>query len=350
MRTFAHHQPESVAAAVALLEQYGGRARANAGGTDLLGVLKDDIHADYPAAVIDLKRIPGLAGISVAQDGALVVGALTTLADLAASSVVAAGWPAIAVAARSVATPQLRAMGTVGGNLCQEVRCWYYRYPRAVGGPIACLRKAAKGCPALRGDNRYHALVRAGTCAAVCPSDLAVVLRALGATVSIAGPKVGPGAVAEAGRAPVSTGPARRALPVEELYLSLGLALAPGELVTDVRVPAAAKGAVAAFAKFTVRESVDFAVVSLASTVTAADGVCMAARFVFGGVAIGPWRDAGAEAALVGSPLDDAVIGVAVGSVLAGAKPLPGNGYKLDIARTLARRALEAAAAAPGVP
>jgi xanthine dehydrogenase YagS FAD-binding subunit len=333
MKSFAHHQPQSLTQVVALLAEYGGRARLNAGGTDLLGVLKDDIHADYPAALVDLKRIPGLTGISVGDDGALTLGALTKLADVADSPLVATGWPALATAARAVATPQLRAMGTVGGNLCQEVRCWYYRYPRSVGGPIACLRKGAKGCPALRGDNRYHALVRAGTCAAVCPSDLAMALTALGATVTIAG----------AGAA------GARAVPVEELYLPLGLALEAAELVTEVRVPAPAAGTLTDFAKFTVRESVDFAVVSLGSLLTVVDGVCTAARLALGGVAIGPWRDAEAEAALVGRPLDEATIAAVTAAVLTAAKPLPGNAYKLDIARTLVRRALASAGVGRGL-
>jgi xanthine dehydrogenase YagS FAD-binding subunit len=273
----------------------------------------------------------------------LTLGALTTLAAVADSPLVADGWPALVTAARAVATPQLRVMGTVGGNLCQEVRCWYYRYPRSVGGPIACLRKGAKGCPALRGDNRYHALVRAGTCAAVCPSDLAVSLTALGATVTIAGGRAALRDGGDAAAAP-GAGAAARTIPVEELYLPLGLALEAAELVTEVRVPGPTPGTAVGFAKFTVRESVDFAVVSLGSSLTVVDGVCTAARFVFGGVAIGPWRDAEAEAALVGSPLDEATIAAVTAAVLTGAKPLPGNAYKLDIARTLVRRALASAA------
>jgi xanthine dehydrogenase YagS FAD-binding subunit len=241
------------------------------------------------------------------------------------------GWPSLAAAARAVATPQLRVMGTIGGNLCQEVRCWYYRYPRSVGGPIACLRKGAKGCPALKGDNRYHALVRAGTCAAVCASDLAVGLASLGATVTFTGTVA-------------SGSPTTRALPVEQLYRPLDLALAPGELVTEVRVPAPAVGTVTDFAKFTVRESVDFTVVSLASSLTMVDGECSAARLAFGGVAIGPWRDAAAEAALVGHRFDASTIEGAVGAALGSARPLSGNAYKLDIARTLLRRALMSAA------
>ena len=340
MRTFVHHQPASVAEAVVLLARHGDRARPNAGGTDLLGVLKDGIHPDYPEAVIDLKRLPGLAKIETGDDGALRVGALARLADVADSPLVAAGWPALAVAARSVATPQIRAMGTVGGNLCQEVRCWYYRYPRSIGGPIGCTRKGAKGCPALRGDNRYHALVREGTCAAVCPSDLAVALAALGATVTIVGTAAGEGAeiATETGGPPSS-----RVLPVEQLYRPLGLVLGPDELVTEVRVPAPGPGEVTDFLKFTVRESVDFAVVSLGSAITLADGVCTAARLVFGGVAIGPWRDAGAEAGLAGRPFDDVAVDAAVAAVLANAEPLPDNAYKLEIARSLVRRTLRSA-------
>jgi NADPH-dependent glutamate synthase beta subunit-like oxidoreductase/CO/xanthine dehydrogenase FAD-binding subunit len=173
MKTFKHHNAKSLREAAALLGRYGGRAKVNAGGTDLLGCLKDNCASDYPQAIINIKGIAGLEYVKVGSRG-LKVGALTKLNVIARSPEIRKEYPLLAEAARSVATPNLRNLATLGGNLAQDVRCWYYRYPQQIGGPITCLRKGGKICSALVGDNRYHSIFGAAPasdrrCASHCP-------------------------------------------------------------------------------------------------------------------------------------------------------------------------------------
>ena len=157
VKPFVHRNARSIGEAVRLLAKYNGRAKVNAGGTDLLGVMRDRITVDYPEAVINLKRIEGLDQIKTDSKG-IRIGALAKLADVANSPDVKEEYRLLAESAYSVASPHVRNMATVGGNLAQDVRCWYYRYPRRIGGPIICLRKGGKVCSALPGDNRYHSV------------------------------------------------------------------------------------------------------------------------------------------------------------------------------------------------
>src|SRR3974377_1537713 len=157
MKSFIHQDARSIEEAVKLLTQYKGKAKVNAGGTDLLGALKQGCSREYPEAVINIKRISGLDAIRKDAEG-LKIGALTKLADVVKSPEIKGTYGALADAAKSVATPLIRNMCTIGGNLAQDVRCWYYRYPQQIGGPITCLRKGGKICNALTGDNRYHSL------------------------------------------------------------------------------------------------------------------------------------------------------------------------------------------------
>ncbi len=175
MKRFAHHTAQSIREAVRLLKDYEGKAKVNAGGTDLLGAMRDKSLPSYPEAVIDIKSIEGLDYIR--KDGkGLRIGALARLADVAASETVKTEYGLLADAVRTVASPTLRNMATLGGNLAQDVRCWYYRYPRQIGGPIVCLRKGGKICSALAGDNRYHSLFGAAPlaeypCSTHCPAE-----------------------------------------------------------------------------------------------------------------------------------------------------------------------------------
>jgi len=315
----------TVAEACALLAEPGTRARANAGGSDLLGALKDGIYPEPPDLLVDLKTIPGLDAIE-ADEAGLRVGALARLADIARSEPIRAHWPIFSQAAQAVASPQIRNVATLGGNLCQEVRCWYFRYPAGLGGSIDCLRKGGPRCPAVKGDTRYHAIFEGRGCFAVCPSDTAVALAALDAIVVLEGP-----------------GGARRELPVQDVYTPLGTVLEPGELVTAVRVPPPAEEARSAFLKFTVREPIDFAVVSVAASITLRDGVCTDARLVLGAVGPRPYRALEAEARLIGGPIDERAAVEAAEVALAGAKPLRGNAYKVPLARSIVMRAILAA-------
>jgi CO/xanthine dehydrogenase FAD-binding subunit len=176
MKTFKHYNAKSVQEASELLAEYDGNAMINAGGTDLLGCLKDKCVPAYPEAVINIKSIPGLDSIKSNGDE-LQIGALVKLADIAASPKIKRDCPLLAEAASAIASPNIRNMATIGGNLVQEVRCWYYRYPRQIGGPVVCLRKGGKMCNALLGDNRYHSIFGAAPaperrCSNRCPAHI----------------------------------------------------------------------------------------------------------------------------------------------------------------------------------
>ena len=321
MRPFTHFNARSVKEACGLMTEYGGRAVLNAGGTDLLGTLKGENLFEYPEAVINIKTIRGLDKI-VESKGALRIGALAKLSALVNAPLLNERYPSLAEAARTVATPQIRNAGTIGGNLCQDVRCWYYRYPRHIGGPILCARKGKGPCLAVKGDNRYHALMNAKKCFAVCPSDTAVVLAALDGQITIAGPEGG------------------RAIAVTEFYNPMGNSLRRGEMVTEIEVPSVGNESRQAFLKFTLRKPVDFAIVSVATVITLRGGVCTDARIALGAVAAGPVRATKAEKILVGRPVDEKVAADAAEEALAGAKPLSMNAYKIEIAKTLVKRAI----------
>jgi len=174
MRSFKHINARTVGEAGALLKKYKGKAILNAGGTELLSTLKGEYLLNYPEAVINIKTLPGLDYIKE-ERGTLKIGALTKLSDIAKSSLLRESCKALVEAACSVATPQIRNTATLGGNLCQDVRCWYYRYPEQIGGRIVCLRKGGKICNALTGDHRYHSIFGTASvsdypCSSNCPA------------------------------------------------------------------------------------------------------------------------------------------------------------------------------------
>lgn len=321
MRSFTHINAHTIEEAHSLLGKYKGKAVLNAGGTDLLGVLKDEILPDYPEVVINIKTIAGLDSITE-NDGGLTIGSLAKLADIANSRLIKERYPVLVEAAHSVATPQIRNAATIGGNLCQDVRCWYYRYPRHIGGPIQCLRKGSGPCLAVRGDNRYHAIMEGKRCFAVCPSDTAVALAALDACIHVA-----------------STEGERR-IAITEFFSPLGNTLKPGEIVKEIEVPAFVGPTSQRYLKFTLRKPVDFAIVSVASVVTVENGICTDARIALGALAPGPVRSQAAEGLLKGKQINETVAVEAGQIAMAGAKPLSMNGYKIEIAKTLIKRTL----------
>jgi xanthine dehydrogenase YagS FAD-binding subunit len=321
MRPFTHLNARTIKEACKLLAKYDGRAVLNAGGTDLLSTLKEENLFEYPEALINIKTIAGLDDI-VESRGTLRIGALAKLSTLVTSPLLNDRYPALAEAARTVATPQIRNAATIGGNLCQDVRCWYYRYPRHIGGPILCARKGKGPCLAVKGDNRYHAVMGGKKCFAVCPSDTAVALAALDGQIRIAGPE------------------GQRKIAVTDFFNPLGNSLKRGEMVTGIEVPSVAEQSKQTFHKFTLRKPVDFAIVSVASVITVAGGLCTDARIALGAVAPGPARASEAEKMLVGRPLDEKAAAAAGEAALAGAKPLSMNAYKIEIAKTLVKRAI----------
>ena len=307
--------------ALSLIREYQGRAKLIAGGTDLLGSLKDDILPDYPEALINIKTIPGLDKIHENGEG-LRIGPCVKLADMARSPVIKKKYPVLSEAAESVATPEIRNMATLGGNLCQDIRCWYYRYPHEMGGRILCYRKGSGPCHAVKGDNRYHAIMGGKACFAVCPSDMAVALTALDASLKIAGPE------------------GERDVPINDCYDVLGFMPQPDEFLVEVHVPQLPEPAKQNFIKFTLRKPVDFAIASVASVIVAEDGVCKDARLALGAVALTPVRATGAEKALKGKAVDAKTAERAAVAALAGAKPMSMNNHKIEITKALVRKAL----------
>ena len=323
MKPFRHIHARSLSHALELIEEQGDNARLLAGGTDLLGLLKTKAATTYPELVINIKSIPGLDTIQEDEAG-LRIGAMCKLADIIDSPEVKKNFPILTEAALSVATPQIRYMGTLGGNLAQETRCWYYRYPHEIGGRIMCKRKGDGPCLAVTGDNRYHAIFGGKGCFAVCPSDTAVALAALDGQAQVAGPE------------------GERLVDVMEFYHPLGNALAPDEIITEVRIPRLPAGNRQVFIKHRVREAIDFAIVSVGLVMVRKEGYCSSVRIVLGAVAPGPHRALKAEAYLENKSLNPETIHAAAELAVAGAVPLSRNGYKIELAKTLVKRALSA--------
>jgi|WetSurMetagenome_2_1015567.scaffolds.fasta_scaffold03478_9 xanthine dehydrogenase YagS FAD-binding subunit len=339
MKAFKHYNAKTVKEAVKILQNNTGRAKVISGGTDLLGVLKDKILFEYPDIIINIKTIPGLDYIKEDIRG-LKIGTLARLDDIAKSPVIRARYNILAEAAASVATPQVRRMGTIGGNLCQDVRCWYYRYPHQIGGRMPCYLKGGELCYALTGDHRYHSIfggIRVGTglntgkvnrnmsqsCISVNPSDIGVVLMALDAKIKIAGTD------------------GTRIIPIGEFFGTFKNSLKADEIITGIQIPKLQDGANQVFIKHRVRESIDFALISVASVLTLKDGICRNAGIALGAVAPVPFRAVGAEQALKGKPLNSETINAAMQASVEGAVPLRQNKYKVEILKTLVKRALE---------
>ena len=321
MKLFRHTDAKTLSDAIKLLVEHGDKVQLLAGGTDLLGLLKSEAPAAYPELLINIKTIPGLGDIKMNDEG-LRIGALVKLADIAGSPKVKKEYPILAEAALSVAMPQIRNMGTLGGNLAQETRCWYYRYPHKIGSRMMCKRKGEGPCLAVTGDNRYHAIFGGKGCFAVCPSDTAVALAALDAQIRITGPN------------------GERLLDVLDFYNPLGNALGPGEIITEIQIPRPSGDNRQVFIKHRVRESVDFAIVSVGVVSVIREGICSFARIVVGAVAPGPYRAAQAEKLLSGKVLNHETVEAAAEASVVGAVPLSKNAYKIEIARTLVKRAL----------
>jgi xanthine dehydrogenase YagS FAD-binding subunit len=303
------------------LELARGGATVMAGGTDLLGLMKDGIAA--PERIVDIRDLEPLRGWTRAKGKGLRIGALVPLVELETSADLAKLLPIVGEALRPAATLQLRTMGTVGGNLLQRNRCWYFRdeaYP--------CWLKGGVRCFAVDGDNRQHAIIGAEECVAVAPSDLAPALIAYDASVALTG----------------SRGP--RTMPLADLFVTphgrvrREHAIAPDELIVEVRVPENALARRGAFDKAMERKTWSFALVSVAVSVKIIGGVARDARIVLGGVAPIPWRARDAEKVLEGRALDDAACQAAADAALERAEPLKDNGYKVPLARELVRRTL----------
>ena len=319
MHRFELAQATSTAQARELLaEKKGGVLKA--GGIDLLDHLKE--HLLEPPRVVDLKTIPGLDRITVEPDGALRLGPLVTLAKVAAHPAIQKTHPALARACGEAASPQIRNVATLGGNVLQRPRCWYYRLES-----YKCLKKGGDVCFAVGGENRYHVIFGGGPSYAPHPSNAAVALVAYGASFVAEGPKGARTVAAGEFFTPPSKDPERENT------------LAPDEVLTEVRVPAAA-GTKSAYLEVRERAAFDWPLVSAAIAIKAEAGVVKEARVVLGAVAPIPWRSTRTEQALVGKKLDEATITAAARAATVGAQPLSDNGYKVGLVQTLVRRTL----------
>ena len=329
MKAFEWMNATSVAEAVDALKSgpagndLDDTPRAIAGGQDLLTTMKE--YITRPTRVVNLKSIRGLDKIQSDGKGGLRIGALVTLNQLDEDPHVRKSFPGLAEAAHSVGTPQIRHLGTVGGNLCQRPRCWYFRLEEVV-----CLKKGGTECFAATGENKYHAIFGGGPSYIVHPSDLAPMLVALGASVNVTG------------------GDGKRTIPLDKFFtlpadgnLRRENVLKNDDLITEVVVPASKFGANSTYLKFKERDSMDFAMSAVAAAVSmGANKTVSEARIVLGGVAPIPWRVGKAETALVGNAMNKDLLTEVAKVALQGAEPLAKNAYKIPLTQTLVRRAL----------
>jgi len=287
------------------------------GGTDLLVTIAEELCE--PDVVVDLRTIGDGARIDGTDDGGVRIGAAARIADIARSPQVRERFPALAEACDVVATPALRNMATIGGNLCQRPRCWYFR--RA----IPCLKNGGPSCPAIEGENQYLAILDGGPCHAVHPSDPAVALTALDAQVEVA-----------------SSG-GKRTVPISEFYVlpservDQETVLGAGEFVSAIIIPGTSAGGIQHYHKLMQRDAWDFALASIAACKRQDGDV----RLVLGGVAPRPWRvNTSVEEDVSSGGLDEEAIATLADRALYDAKPMSKNGYKVNLAASLLRQAI----------
>ncbi len=329
MRGFEYYKVTTVAQTLSLLTRYQDKASILAGGSDLLARMKDRLEGPKlrpPQHLLDITGIKDLNYIRQQKNG-LKIGATTILIDIASSPLIVDKYPLLSQAASQVAVPQIRNVGTLGGNLCQRPRCWYFR------GKLFkdCFRKGGDNCYAMSGENQYHAVFGGENCHMVCPSDLATALTALNARVEIATPK------------------GNKMIPIERFYLRPAknvlreTVLGSSEMVVAVDIPAPAPGSKGVFIKLKEREAFDFAIVSAAVMVNVQNHIVSDARIVLGGVAPFPLRSTSAEAALKGKSISD-VMDTVCKTAVDGAQPLSNNSYKVIAAKGITEKALSSLA------
>ena len=318
---FELFQPASIDDAVRLIDKYRGDYWVLAGGLDSMDWLKDRLRR--PRYVIDLTQIKELVGIKD-TGGGLEIGAMTPLTQVVHHPVVRDKFGLLAEAAELVASPQIRNQGTIGGNVSQDTRCWYYR------GGWTCYRAGGNICYAdtPTAINREHAILDADRCVAVSPSDTAPALVALDAQMVIRSSR------------------GERVVAAEQYFVGPGIditrmtTLQPGELLTSIRIPATWAGAQFYFEKVRDRQVWDFPLVNVASAIKFSNGKVDAARIVVGAVAATPKRLANVEAAIVGKARDEATADMAGRMAVEGAVTLRYNGYKVPLMRNLVKRAI----------
>ena len=311
MRRFKHYDACTLDEAVSLLQEFDGKANVIAGGTDIVGLLKDNALAESPEALINIKNVPGLDYVRE-EDNMLKIGPLALLEDLAHNKLLQDNYPALAEAARRTASPHIREMGTIGGNICQFSRCWYYRLPN---NRFNCIRKGGKDCYAEEGENRYHSIFgNVKDCLAVHPSDTAPALIALEAKVKTT----------------------KRVIEMADFYQTEEVkkfsVLDSDEIVVEIQIPKPAGNTKSKFEKFALRKSIDFPVVNCASKVEFDGNVVKKAKICLNAVFVNPYVPKKAEEYLEGKALEPETVEAAAQLALQDAKPLTKNEYKIEIA------------------
>jgi xanthine dehydrogenase YagS FAD-binding subunit len=321
MPAFELFQPQSIDDALALQARYGEKSWVLAGGLDSFDWFADRIKR--PAFVIDLSQIKELTGVRTVSDG-LEIGAMTTLTEVVRHPVVREKYGILPEAAEAAASPQIRNQGTIGGNVSQDARCWYYR------GGWPCYRAGGNICYAdtPTGLNREHAILLADRCVAVSPSDTAPALIALDAKMVVRGPK------------------GEKVVNAEDYFIGPGIditrmtILRPGDLLTAIRIPSTWAGAQFYFEKVRDRKVWDFPLVNVASAIKTSGNTIDQMRLAVNGVAAHPVRLTAVEAAVAGKPRNEETAEMAGQLAIKGAKPLQYNGFKVPLMRNLVKRAI----------
>jgi len=322
MKSFANSNARDLQHAVTLAQQTRQQGRAAAfvgGGSDLLGLVKERITG--PDVLVNLKTIKGLDQVKPANDG-VNIGGLITLDALSRHDLIRTRYTVLAEAAETVATPQIRNVGTLAGNVCQRPWCWYFR------NGFPCYKNGGNTCFSFGGENQFHAIFGGGPSYIVHPSDTAVALLALDAKFRIAGPS------------------GERTLPAAEFFAlpqqnpAQENVLAPDEALAEIQVPVTRMGTRSTYHKIMDREAWTHAVVSAAIVLEMDKQVCRSARVVLGGVAPIPWRLPKVEQMLAGQRINEALAAKAAEAGLEGAKPLARNAYKVPLTKGVIRRTL----------
>lgn len=322
MKAFAYVNAANEKEAIAALGPERGRFLPLGGGMDLIALMKD--HVAEPERVVNVKNLD--RSIQKTADGGLSIGAAVTLTELVAHQDAAKLYPALVQAAGEVGTPQIRNAGTVGGNLNQRPRCWYFRNEE-----FHCLKKGGARCFAVEGENQYHAIFGGGPCHIVHPSSLAVPAIALNARFRVSGP---------AGQREV---PASEYYQLPDRNLYGETVLAPNELLTHVVLPAPGAARSATY-EVRFKQSHDWPLAMASVALSMKGQIVAGARIVMGAVAPVPWRSEAAEAALAGKTISEQAASAAADAAVTGARPMTQNAYKVQIARTAVKRAILKAA------
>jgi len=320
MNNFEYLQPKSLSEASEFLKKKKNASLPLAGGTDLLGMMKD--YLESPEQVINLKSISGLNKIEYKENNFLEIGSLVTLVEMAENKLIKEKFSILAQAAKEIASPQFRNIATLGGNLCQRPRCFYFR------GDFHCLRKGGDICYAVDGQNKYHCIVGGSPCYIVHPSDTAVALLALNAEVSI-----------------FSNGKSRR-IPIKDFFVLPDMnhtkenILETGELVEKIIIPDLPKGTTSRYIKIKEREAWDFALVSIGAVITKDGDRISRGKIAFGGVAPVPWEIESLNKKLNGFIPNESNLTNLSKNIFTNAFTLEYNVYKVPLARNLLKKIL----------